>query len=381
MHEYREVSVLRASVGILCGGKSRRMGRDKAELMWQGSSLLDRVVREMENSGRELLISAANDAQRKMEWDMPDCTHVRIVPDVKQDCGPLGGIFSVLKAAHSDAVFFCAVDMPFVTEETAAYLEQFLSSDCDGVVLADGERVHPLCGIYRKSVLPLIEAQLNSGDYRVGRLLDSCRIRQVQLRLSTLSSRTLWNLNTPEDYARAVRPLVFCVSGVKNSGKTTLVEKLVQHFLPEFPSIGVIKHDGHDFSMDQEGTDSFRAAAAGARKTAVVSRNHLALLETFRAEPSAAEQNTDTSIAYLLAQMQDMDMVILEGMKHSGYPKVELVRSGNSDSCVCGRKGLIAVASDLEQPGGVPEGVPVVELNDTAAIAGAILRYFGLKAW
>ena len=189
---------MRAAIGILCGGESRRMGQDKAGLLWHGRTMIEHMVAEMGSTGREVLVSVAS---------MKDCVKelpARIVPDIREGCGPLGGIYSVLKASETDAVFFCAVDMPFVTGQTVEYLERFLDSDHDGVIFADGERLHPLCGIYKKSIIPVIEGRLDAGDYRVRKLPEVCRIRQVALSLSPLSERTLWNVNTPEEYARAV---------------------------------------------------------------------------------------------------------------------------------------------------------------------------------
>lgn len=406
------------------------MGADKAGLSWQGSTLLERMVRELGAHERELLISVGSveaaavygrlleaatlsagscarpepgkTEQSAATYMQPDITIAlpRFIPDLQPGCGPLGGIYSVLREAQTDAVFFCAVDMPFVTERTVAYLEQFLCNDFDGVVFTEGGRLHPLCGIYRRALLPVLERQLEQGDYRVRSLMDTGRIKAVPLEWSALPVRTLWNLNTPEDYRRAARPLVFCVSGEKNSGKTTLIEKLVRYFLPEFPRIGVIKHDGHDFSMDREGTDSFRAAQAGAQKTAVFSGKHVALLETFpergaELEPNQkpdAEPEPDPAQRYaplqaLLAQMQDMDMVILEGMKDSAYPKVELVQRSNGASCLCSPDTLIAVATDIippdtagqtesDPPAPFPPQIPVIDRNDTERIGQAILRYF-----
>lgn len=357
------------------------MGRDKANLPWRGTTMLDRMVCEMQKGGREILVSVASsgsqdhgfcsDPENPVFSERPD---ICIVADEYPDRGPLEGICCVLKASKAEAVFFCAVDMPFVTEQTVEYLEQFLCSDYDGVVFADSNRIHPLCGIYKKQALPVIEAQLASEDYRVMQLLDSCRFKQVRLELSSLSPRTLWNTNTPEEYARAVKPMVFCVSGVKNSGKTTMVEKLVHQLKADFSAIGVIKHDGHDFSMDAEGTDTYRAARAGACRTAIYSRYQSALLVRFQEEVMAL----DDVLERLIEQMQDLDVVILEGMKYSSYPKIELVRRGNSTGCAANPTELIAVVTDLEQPDGVPDGIPVLNLNDAAAIAAAIRRYFGL---
>ena len=108
-------------------------------------------------------------------------------------------------------------------------------------------------------------------------------------------------------------PAVLAVSGVHNSGKTTLLEKL---------KVGVIKHDGHDFTPDVPGTDSFRLREAGAEGVAVFSGQRYLLTEAFR----LTEQDL-----LALFERHGYDLVLMEGFKESGWPKIEVVRSAISN--------------------------------------------------
>ncbi|MBR3641543.1 MAG: molybdopterin-guanine dinucleotide biosynthesis protein B [Oscillibacter sp.] len=130
-------------------------------------------------------------------------------------------------------------------------------------------------------------------------------------------------------------PLVFAVSGVKNSGKTTLIERLIGAFRARGHAVAVIKHDGHRFSPDTVGTDSRRFYDAGAAASAV-----------FDAEKLAVTCRGETDVERLIAALSELaDVIVLEGFKSSAYRKVELVRSGNSDAPVCA--DAIAYVTDL----------------------------------
>ena len=136
------------------------------------------------------------------------------------------------------------------------------------------------------------------------------------------------------------RPAVLAVSGVHNSGKTTLLEKLLPVLRSRGLKVGVIKHDGHDFTPDVPGTDSYRLREAGAEGVAVYSGTRYLLTEEFR----LTEQD-------LLA--------LLEGFKSSGWPKIEVVRSAISDAPVSFQP--LAVVGDI--PGAD------FDLNDIPALA------------
>ena len=145
-------------------------------------------------------------------------------------------------------------------------------------------------------------------------------------------------------------PAVIAVSGVKNSGKTTFLEHVTPLLRAMGLRVGIIKHDGHDFEPDVPGTDSRRMREAGAQAVAVYSANRWMLV---REEP-------DVALSNLLDQMRGMDVVLLEGQKHSDWPKIELVRAAVSNESVCRPDTLLALATDT---GVRIPGVPALPLD------------------
>ncbi len=134
------------------------------------------------------------------------------------------------------------------------------------------------------------------------------------------------------------RPIIAAVSGVKNSGKTTFLQKLVKELTNRGYKTAVIKHDGHDFEPDVPDTDTWKLRKAGAYGTAIFSNNQWMITKK---EPNADE-------VQLMKHFPEADFILLEGFKYSDYPKFELVRKGNSEELVCDPKTLLAVVTDLD---------------------------------
>lgn len=162
---------------------------------------------------------------------------------------------------------------------------------------------------------------------------------------------------------------IFAVSGVKNSGKTTLICRLLEIFSGMGLKVATVKHDGHDFDADVPGTDTYRHFAAGAYGTAIFSSEKYMVVK--RQENTTEEQ--------LMACFPEVDMILLEGFKYCPYPKVELVRRGNSAKSVCGGCHLEAIATNLppEELERDDETLPLLDLDDPQAVAAFILGYFG----
>lgn len=134
------------------------------------------------------------------------------------------------------------------------------------------------------------------------------------------------------------KPKILAISGVKNSGKTTYIEKLVLALREKGLKVAVIKHDGHDFEADVNGTDSDRYAKAGAYGTAIFSKNKFMIVKNCE-NPSEKE---------LIDMFSEGDIILLEGFKYSNYPKIELIRKGISHESVCKRETLLALVTDTE---------------------------------
>lgn len=163
---------------------------------------------------------------------------------------------------------------------------------------------------------------------------------------------------------------IYGVIGWKNAGKTSLMERLVAEITGRGLRVSTIKHVHHDVDLDQPGKDTFRHRSAGAQEVVLASANRMALLREHRAgEPDLAE---------ILARMAPVDLVLVEGYKRDTHPKIEVFRrEAGHDLIQPGDPMVRAVATDAAL---AVLTVPLLDLNDTAAIADFILREVGLAA-
>ncbi len=132
-------------------------------------------------------------------------------------------------------------------------------------------------------------------------------------------------------------PLVFGVTGWKNAGKTTLVERLVVEFVRRGWRVSTIKHAHHDVDVDQPGRDSYRHRVAGAIEVAVVGGRRYAIMR----------EEADPALAEVLARLAPADLVLIEGYKREAHPKIE-VRAGEAPSLAAEDPNVVAIASDAQ---------------------------------
>ncbi|MFI0846277.1 molybdopterin-guanine dinucleotide biosynthesis protein B [Mesorhizobium sp. IMUNJ 23232] len=163
---------------------------------------------------------------------------------------------------------------------------------------------------------------------------------------------------------------VFGITGWKNSGKTTLTERLVTELTRRGWSVSTVKHAHHAFDIDQEGTDSFRHRAAGATEVAIVSGVRWALMHELR---DAAEPD----LASILERMSPCDLVLVEGYKRESHRKIEVRRldARNTAPLAPNDPNIVAIAADHPADGG---GLPVFDLNEVGAIADFVETTTGL---
>lgn len=138
-------------------------------------------------------------------------------------------------------------------------------------------------------------------------------------------------------FVRETQKLI-AVCGVKNSGKTTLLVKLVKELSGRGVKVAVIKHDGHDFNCDISGTDSYRLKEAGAYGTAVFSDSRIFIHKT----------GTVGTVKQLAGMFPEAEIIFLEGMKESAYPKIEVLREGISRIPVSNPEGRFLIVTDRE---------------------------------
>lgn len=193
----------RFSVVILAGGQSRRMGRDKRALPWTPASggspqtLLGHVVATVSRLTDDIVLVANDD---------PGVTGARVVGDLYPRSGSLGGIYSGLAAAAYDLAFVAAADMPFLNPMLILDLVS-RASRVDAVVPVTGGRPEPLHAVYRKSVLAPARRQIERRDLKIALAFDALStviVPEADLRRLDPDLRSFWNLNTPEEYQRAL---------------------------------------------------------------------------------------------------------------------------------------------------------------------------------
>jgi len=159
-------------------------------------------------------------------------------------------------------------------------------------------------------------------------------------------------------------PLVSIV-GKSNSGKTTLVEKLIPELIKRGYRVATIKHNKHGFDIDHEDKDSWRHKKAGACTTVIACPTRIALIEDIDRDHSLGEIRDK--------YIKDADIILAEGYKGNPFPKIEVFRSELKRELLCGKDdNLLAIAADVK----LDAGVSCFDINDIKSIADLIEAKF-----
>ncbi len=196
---------------VLCGGRSARMGRDKASLPFgRGETLLGRVVGLIGQAvPLQHLICVASAGQPLP----PLPADVRTVYDQLPEQGPLAALATGLAAldARVGAAFVAGCDIPLLSPALIERMFDLLQQASTTIVAAhDGRHWQPLAGVYRRDVLPQVESLLAKGERSLARLLESAAVRRVsldELRGVDPDLRSLTSCNSPDEYAAALRQI------------------------------------------------------------------------------------------------------------------------------------------------------------------------------
>lgn len=161
---------------------------------------------------------------------------------------------------------------------------------------------------------------------------------------------------------------IVCFVGRSNSGKTTFIERVIPELVHAGYKVATVKHAGHGFDLDTEGKDSWRHKQAGASSVVILSKGSMAMF---------ADVSDQMKVEDVRDQFLDgtYDLIIAEGWKNEGYPKIVIVREQVGEIPIS-PEGLLAVVSD--KPVGL--NVPVFDLNDVPAVAALIMKHFPRRA-
>lgn len=193
----RDVSAI-----ILAGGRSRRFGKDKALLIWDGEPLISRLVRLLKAQFREVLVVTGSRRRYTEILDVP------ILEDIVKDKGPLGGIYTGLLASSNEDNLIMACDMPLLDLRVVSLL---LNERDGSQVVVPEVRGHlePLLGIYNKSCIPQIEELLERGSLKAHDLLHKVVTKVI-----------------PEDRIRAINSDLRCFTNINSQADLDLARQL-----------------------------------------------------------------------------------------------------------------------------------------------------------
>lgn len=189
------------TAAILAGGKSQRMGRNKALLEFGSKKMIEHVVQSVAPFTQNTMIICNTPEQF-------DFLNLPIFPDAVESCGPLAGIYTALQQSQYKHCLVVACDLPFLSSQ----LIKFLCEKCtpyDIFAFESEFGVEPLCAVYRKSCLPLIETQIEKKQYKVADLFSKVQTRIVRLKpnLAFYDQYAFFNVNTPDELMQAQKLL------------------------------------------------------------------------------------------------------------------------------------------------------------------------------
>lgn len=188
---------------ILAGGRSRRMGANKAEMMFEGEPLLARGARRLAPAVDEVVVIGP----QSLAPLVPDA---RVVEDALPSIGPLGGLYTALTTTTSARIFLVACDMPFVSPGLVRAMLALAETreDADAVVLNANGRMQPLHVVYARGCLPAIERALTTNDHSLHTLLAQLAVVAIDtetVRREDPDGLSAFNVNTPGDWRLALR--------------------------------------------------------------------------------------------------------------------------------------------------------------------------------
>lgn len=354
---------------ILAGGRGERLGGDKPLAKLAGRPLVAHAVDRLrpQLAAGKLALNVNGRPEAYAFLGLP------VIPDsVTDQPGPLAGLLAAMQAADSGSKWILSVpaDTPFLPLDLAARLLAAAAlGDAEIVLAAADAGICQVCGLWSIELAAGLARSLASGQNKVMAFVQQRRWSRVDFPPVTIGGKAIdpfFNVNTPADLARAeelltVTPKVLGIAGWKNSGKTTLTERLIAELTRRGLRVAAVKHAHHSFDVDPPGTDSARHRAAGAQEIAVISSIRFAHIRELQGAP-------EPDLAAVIAGFAPCDLVLVEGYKRVAIPKIEVRRqaSRNREPLAPDDTDVIAIAADHAL---ADTRLPVFGLDDVLAIA------------
>ena len=181
---------MKAAGFVLVGGRSSRMGQNKALLRWQDQTLFESIAAHVCEAAGNVALVGELDSEATASFDR--------ISDVRTGLGPLAGIEAALMSARGQSNLILACDLPFIKTASLKLLLKAAEDRQSRCVVAQDEngRVHPLCGVYRSDCLSAVSRALDKGRLKVMETVEELGAERVEL------AAPIWNVNTPEEWKR-----------------------------------------------------------------------------------------------------------------------------------------------------------------------------------
>jgi molybdopterin-guanine dinucleotide biosynthesis protein A len=181
------------TVAILAGGRSRRMGADKAEMMWNGLSLLERMTREAQKANLPVLIIGH---EKPADWPVPE---TMFAADDWPGRGPLGGLLTALRHAEGSSILLTACDMPALSAEALSWLAR-QAPQTHGAAIVNAAQLEPLFSLYAPACRDAAGPQMRAGRLSLHGLIEGGQFQKIEA--PAWLRPQLVNINTPEEWAQ-----------------------------------------------------------------------------------------------------------------------------------------------------------------------------------
>ena len=370
----------RVSLALLAGGRSIRMGEDKAFASFHDRTLIE-WMRDRFGSLFPHVFLVTRDPARFQDLGLP------VVNDALAEDGSTVGLYTAVLASPTERVVCLACDMPFVTP---SFIRQLAakSAGYDVFVPRHGQYLQPLCAVYSKAVLRAYLEFIRSGRRRIFDIYPDFNTGYLNMDGGEYGDpeALFMNINTPaeleaarkrvaeeaggwraalqpriQDFMRTSPLPAVSFIGKKKSGKTTVVLGVIRELRSRGFKVAALKHDTHGFEVDVPGTDSYRFREAGAEVVGISSPDKYVWLN------HVVEERPLDDLVRQIAE--PVDLVITEGFKKQDAPKIEVSRRARSSELVSTPDELIGITSDQTFPG---YPVPQFALDDFAGLADLI---------
>lgn len=304
---------------ILAGGRSSRMGRDKAALPWRGATLLTDLLLRSQGIAFDEIIVSANRPPDLSSLPPELAARVCVVADSCQGWGPLGGMEAAFRACTCSYCLVLSVDLPFYDFSPVKQILPELAQmpPIDLFLPMSESRPQPLAAVYRqRPALEAVQAALNTGKRRVLSIADALTVRI----LDDAGAPILYeNVNTPSAYKTALAidanrsravPIVSLSAARSGDGKTSLAVQVIAKLTRRGYAVAYVKSTHHRRCREKRGSDTDRALQAGAVQALLCGPDDVA----------AGEGKEDALLR--LTQQTAADIAIVESRSHGPFPVI-----------------------------------------------------------